>query len=57
MILITGTIASSTSLVIAGMNTARGHDLLGVWEVRTVTLPGWAACRALGVPADLLGLG
>jgi hypothetical protein len=57
MILITGTIASSTSLVIAGMNTARGHDLLGVWEVRTVTLPGWAACRALGVPADLLGFG
>jgi hypothetical protein len=41
--------------VIAGMNTGRGHDLLGVCEVRTVTLPGWAACRALGVPADLLG--
>jgi hypothetical protein len=29
--------------------------VLGVCEVRTVTLPGWAACRALGVPADLLG--
>jgi hypothetical protein len=42
-------------LVIAGLNTGRGHDLLGVCEVRTVTLPGWAACRALGVPADLLG--
>jgi hypothetical protein len=32
--------------VIAGMNTGRGHDLLGVCEVRTVTLPG-----CFGVPA------
>jgi hypothetical protein len=38
------------------MNIGRGHDLLGVCEVRTVTLPGWCCVPALGVP-DLLGLG
>jgi hypothetical protein len=34
-----------------------GYILFGIAMIRTVTLPGWAACQALGVSADLLGFG
>ena len=41
MILITGTSARLTSLlVIAGMNTSRGHDLLGMGEDRIPATTG-----------------
>jgi hypothetical protein len=42
-------------LVIAGMNTGRGHDLLGVCEVRTVTPPGWCGVPGAGRSGRLTG--
>jgi hypothetical protein len=42
-------------MVIAGMNIGRGHDLLGVCEVRTVTLPGRCCVPGAGRSGRLTG--